>query len=89
MTHNTSSSTILFGILGLFFGWLNLFGWVTLVFQGRGHLPMKLVCLVTLAATFNTENLITNPYFWLFPILALTEGLLPLANAPRKNLRKA
>ena len=50
---------------------------------------MKLVCLVTLAATFNTENLITNPYFWLFPTLALTEGLLPLANAPRKNLRKA
>ena len=89
VTHNTSSSTILFGILGLFFGWLNLFGWVTLVFRGRGHLPMKLVCLVTLAATFNTENLITNPYFWLFPILALTEGLLPLANAPRKNLRKA
>lgn len=89
VTHNTSSSTILFGILGLLFGWLNLFGWVTLVFRGRGHLPMKLVCLATLAATFNTENLITNPYFWLFPILALTEGLLPLANAPRKNLRKA
>ena len=89
VTHNTSSSTILFGILGLLFGWLNLFGWVTLVFRGRGHLPMKLVCLVTLAATFNTENLITNPYFWLFPILALTEGLLPLANAPAKNLRKA
>lgn len=89
VTHNTSSSTILFGILGLFFGWLNLFGWVTFVFRGKGSLPMKLVCLAALAATFNTENLITNPYFWLFPILALTEGLLPLANAPLKTIRKA
>lgn len=89
VTHNTSSSTILFGILGMLFGWLNLFGWVTFVFKGKGHLLMKLTCLVTLAATFNTENLITNPYFWLFPILALTEGLLPLANAPTKKLRKA
>lgn len=89
VTHNTSSSTILFGILGMLFGWFNLFGWVTFVFKGKGSLPMKLVCLVTLAATFNTENLITNPYFWLFPILALTEGLLPLANAPTRKIRKA
>ncbi len=78
VTHNTSSSTILFGVLGMISGWLNLFGWVTLVFRGKGKLPMKLVCLAALAVTFNTENLITNPFFWLFPILALTEGLLPL-----------
>ena len=89
VTHNTSSSTILFGILGMLFGWFNLLGWVTFVWKGKGSILMKLVCLVTLAATFNTENLITNPYFWLFPILALTEGLLPLANAPTRNIRKA
>lgn len=89
VTHNTSSSTILFGILGMLSGWLNLFGWVTFVWKGKGRLLMKLVCLAALAATFNTENLITNPYFWLFPILALTEGLLPLANAPTTKLRKA
>lgn len=78
VTHNTSSSTILFGVLGVFFGWLNLFGWAALVFRGKGSLPAKLISLVALAATFNTENLITNPYLWLFPILALTESLLPL-----------
>lgn len=78
VTHNTSSSTILFGVLGMISGWLNLFGWVTLVFRGSGKLPIKLVSLAALAVTFNTENLITNPFFWLFPILALTEGLLPL-----------
>ena len=85
VTHNTSSSTILFGILGMISGWLNLFGWVTLVFRGKGKLPMKLVSLAALAVTFNTENLITNPFFWLFPILALIEGLLPLFAGKPKN----
>lgn len=78
VTHNTSSSTILFAVLGIFFGWLNLFGWVTLVFRGRGSVPAKLISLAALAVAFNSENLITNPIFWLFPILCLTEGLLPL-----------
>lgn len=78
VTHNTSSSTILFGVLGMISGWLNLFGWVALVFRGKGKLLMKLTAFAALAVTFNTENLITNPFFWLFPILALTEGLLPL-----------
>ena len=85
VTHNTSSSTILFGILGMISGWLNLFGWVTLVFRGKGKLFTKLIALAALAVTFNTENLITNPFFWLFPILALLEGLLPLFAGKPKN----
>ena len=86
VTHNTSSSTILFAVLGVFFGWLNLFGWITLVFRGSGSLPAKLLSLAALAVTFNSENLITNPIFWLFPILVLTEGLLPLfGRKPREG----
>ena len=78
VTHNTSSSTILIGVLGAFFGLGNLFGWITLVFRGKGSIPMKLVSIAALTATFNNENLITNPYLWLFPILALSDSLLPL-----------
>ena len=85
VTHNTSSSTILFAVQGLFFGWVNLLGWITLVFRGKGCLLTKLISVAALAATFNTENLITNPYLWLFPILVLTEELLPLLS--RKKAR--
>lgn len=83
VTHNTSSSTILIGIQGAFFGLLNLFGWVTLVLRGRGGVIMKLTSIAALLAACNTENLITNPYLWLFPILSLCDGLLPLLY--RKN----
>lgn len=78
VTHNTSSTTILIGIQGVFFGLLNLFGWITLVLRGKGSIPLKLVSILTLVAAINNENLITNPYLWLFPILALSEAVLPL-----------
>ena len=70
---NTSSTTILFAILGIFSGWLHVIAWLCLVLRGKGHIVTKLLCLLALAVTFNTQNLISDPYFWIFPIMALIE----------------
>lgn len=77
VAHNTSSTTLLLGCQGIVFGWLNLVGWLVLVLRGKGSLVMKGVSFLMLAATFNCENLVTNPYLWIFSLLALTEALLP------------
>lgn len=83
---NTSSTTILFAILGIFSGWLHVIAWLCLVLRGKGHWATKLLCLLALAITFNTQNLISDPYFWIFPILALTECVeLLLDRLPKKN----
>lgn len=70
---NTSSTTILFAILGIYSGWLHVIAWLCLVLRGKGHIVTKLLCLLALAITFNTQNLISDPYFWIFPIMALIE----------------
>lgn len=70
---NTSSTTILFAILGIFSGWLHVIAWLCLVLRGKGHIVTKFLCLLALAVTFNTQNLISDPYFWIFPIMALIE----------------
>ena len=83
---NTSSTTILFDILGIFSGWLHVIAWLCLVLRGKGHWATKLLCLLALAITFNTQNLISDPYFWIFPILALIECVeLLLDRLPKKN----
>ena len=76
VTHNTSSTTILFGILGVISGWLNLIGWFALVWEKKRNILANLACFVGLLITFNTQNLIADPFFWLFPMMALTEHLL-------------
>ena len=84
---NTSSTTILFAILGVISGWLHVIVWACLVFRGKGHVVSKLVCLLALAITFNTQNLISEPYLWIFPIMALVEcvGELPARIASKKK----
>ena len=39
------------------------------------HVKSLALCLLALAITFNTQNLISDPYFWIFPILALVFGV--------------
>lgn len=45
---NTSSTTILFAILGIFSGWLHVIAWLCLVLRGKGHWATKLLCLLAL-----------------------------------------
>lgn len=81
--NNTSSSTILLAIFGIVGGGLNIAAWFMLVWDKKRPVIWNLALTAILAMTFNTENLITDPFFWMFPIMAMTEWLLPRMDRKR------
>lgn len=87
VANNTSSSTLMYAILGILGGTLNAAAWVLLTWRKEGKLWVSLSLTVILFMSFNTENLITNPYFWLFPVMAVAERGLPLLKCPKKERR--
>lgn len=77
VANNTSSSTVLYAILGILGGTLNAVAWGMLSWRKEGKLWVSVALTVILFMSFNTENLITNPYFWLFPVMAVCQRYLP------------
>ena len=76
--HNTSSTLLLFAILGIVGGTLNVAAWIALLWKRERNLAGNLVLVVILFMSFNTQNLVANVFFWLFPMMALVERGLPL-----------
>lgn len=76
--HNTTSTLILFAGFGTLVGLLNVAAWVALVWEKERKLWANLALLVILFMSFNTQNLIADVFFWLFPVMALVERGLPL-----------
>lgn len=77
VSNNTASSPILFAILGILGGMLHVASWVALVWKKERHWIGNLILLVIVFIPFNTQNVVHDMFFWLFPILALTEQLVP------------
>jgi len=76
--HNTSSTLLLYAILGFAGGTVNVMAWVTLAWKRERNLLGNLILLLILFMSFNTQNLVANVFFWLFPMMALVERGLPL-----------
>ena len=76
--HNTSSTLLLYAIGGIACGSLNVLAWVALLWKRERSIFGNLVLMLALFMSFNTQNLIANVYFWLFPMMALTERGLPM-----------
>lgn len=74
--NNTSSSLILFAVFGLLSGAFHLLCWGALVWDRKRNALGNLALLGILFLSFNTQNLIGDQFFWLFPMMALTEGLV-------------
>ena len=74
---NTTSTMILFAIFGLVGGLLHLAGWVALVWDRSRNILVNLGLLATMLMSFNTQNLTWDIMFWLFPMMALTEWIVP------------
>ena len=75
--NNTSSTLILYAGLGILGGTLNVAAWVALVWEKDRRLWANLALLAVLFLSFNTQNLIADVFFWLFPVMALTERTVP------------
>lgn len=76
--NNTSSTLILYAILGIFGGTWSVLSWVALVWKRERHVIGNLFLLMILFMSFNTQNLTADVFFWLFPMMALTEKCVPL-----------
>lgn len=76
LDNNTSSSTILFAVLGIAGGLFHGMSWVALSWRKNRSIGMNLALLVILAMSFNTENMITDLFLWLMPVMALTEKIM-------------
>lgn len=84
--HNTSSTLLLFAILGVAGGLVNVAAWVALAWDRNRSIFGNLMLLLILFMSFNTQNLVANIFFWLFPMMALTErGLLKLKFSAKKE----
>jgi hypothetical protein len=79
--HNTTSTMLMFAMFGIFGGGLHLISWVALTWDPERKTWVNLALLVIMLMSFNTQNIIADMFFWLFPILALTEKGLPLITA--------
>jgi len=84
--HNTSSTLILYAILGIAGGTLNVAAWIALLWKKERCVIGNLVLLVILFMSFNTQNLTADVFFWLFPYMALTEKLLPMLKLPERKI---
>ena len=76
--HNTSSTLLLFAILGIAGGVVNVAAWITLSWKRERNVLGNLVLLLILFMSFNTQNLTANVFFWLFPMMALVERGMPM-----------
>jgi len=76
--NNTTSTMLMFAIFGILGGVLHTLSWAALVWEKDKKLWTKLVLLLILFMSFNTQNLIADLFFWLFPMMALTEKCLNL-----------
>lgn len=81
--HNTTSTMIMFAIWGIVGGFFHVAGWIALVWEKNRKIWINLVLLLVLFMSFNTQNLIADVFFWMFPMMALIERGLPLLKLER------
>ena len=76
--NNTTSTMLMFAMFGILGGVLHTVSWVALVWEKERKIWVNLALLVIVFMSFNTQNLIADMFFWLFPMMALTERTVPL-----------
>lgn len=76
--HNTASTMLMLAIFGIGGGVLHIAAWTALVWDKERHWGYNLVLLVIMLLSVNTQNFIADQFFWLFPMMALTEKSVPM-----------
>lgn len=76
VTDNTTSTLILYAGFGILAGTLNVLAWFALIWDKKRKFWVNLLLVPVMFLSFNTQNLIADVFFWLFPYMALTERLL-------------
>ncbi len=83
--NNTASTLILYAGLGVLGGTLNVAAWIALIWEKERKTWVNLALLGIVFLSFNTQNLTADIFFWLFPMMALTERGLPMLFSLKKG----
>ena len=88
VSNNTATSPILFAVFGVVCGCVHVLSWVALAWKRNRHWAMNLLLMLILFVPFNTQNVIADMFFWMFPMMALSEQCLMLMDRifPKKNV---
>lgn len=84
--NNTATSPILFAVFGIVGGCVHVLSWAALAWKKERNVLMNLILMVILFVPFNTQNVIADMFFWLFPIMALAEKGLPMPGSLKKKV---
>lgn len=74
---NTTSTMVLFAAFGFLCGGFHVLTWVALLWSRDRNIVVNFMLLLIMFMSFNTQNLSANTFFWLLPVLALAERVLP------------
>lgn len=77
---NTTSTMLMFAMFGIGGGMLHLVSWLALIWSRDRKRWVNMALILIVLLSFNTQNLTTNLFFWLFPVMALTERVVPILN---------
>lgn len=86
VSNNTSSTLVMFAMTGICGGLLHLASWVALAWDRNRKLWANAALLLLLLVSFNTQNLTADVFLWLFPMMALTERVVPLLENRKKKV---
>ncbi len=85
--NNTTTSPIIFAGFGLITGLVHVLSWAALSWKKERSLLLNLILLGILFVPFNTQNVIYDMFFWMFPVMALTQRGLPELEKIRRGKR--
>lgn len=83
-TNNTTTSPMFFAIFGVVTGCVHVLSWAAFAWKKERSVVMNLILMVILFIPFNTQNVIHDMFFWMFPVMALTQWCLPRLDNIRK-----
>lgn len=86
VANNTTSTLVMFAVFGIAGGLLQTAAWFALIWDQDRKLWVNLAMIPILFLSFNTQNLNTDVFFWLFPMMALTERCVPLLENRKKKV---
>lgn len=75
--NNTTSTMLMLAFFGIAGGLLHMGSWLALVWSGKRKIWVNIILVLIAFLSFNTQNLIADPFFWLMPMMALTEKVIP------------
>lgn len=85
--NNTTTSPMFFAIFGVVAGCVHVLSWAAFAWKKERGILMNLMLMVILFVPFNTQNVIHDMFFWMFPVMALTQWCLPRLDGIRKEKR--